>query len=640
MHFRRVWLTGILGLAVALPAFSAAPATAACDPGASQPAPRPLEDRVEFDAWLTTFVGCEMTAGHVPGTVVAVVKGGQVFSTRGFGMADLATRRPVDPGQTLFRIASLTKTVTATAILQLVERGRLTLDTDVRRYVDFPLRLTSDRPITVANLLTHRGGFENGVFGVLSESATSMPPLRSVLAETMPTQVREPGTISAYSNHGFTLLAYVAERVTGEPFDRYLHDNLFVPLGMTRTSFAQPLPADLAGQVVTEYSFEDGRLVPHRFEIVLAAGGGAISSTGVDMARFMLAQLNHGTLEGHRVLATDTARTLQAVHFSYGRAAGGMGYGFPHMTVNGYDVLWHTGALHYSFARLSLIPEAGIGLFVAGNSDTAAELQDRLFIAFMNRYLPARSAPAAPRPLPANAAEYAGYYRPSGAAISTFAALRSVADTATVRIGGQGLQIERGGRVQEYVPVGPDRFRPLATDAVLHGDAVFFRDVTGSIAGYSPENRATSAMVRVHAVAQTPPVVTALVGGVVGVMALALPVLALAYFRSRATSRLEKLARLLMTLTSAGTVGTLLATTWITALVSKAGSVPWQLQLYLAATSLLAGIACAAAVAVIPSVVDTGLARAWRAARALWCAAALVEAWLLGYWNLIGFHYY
>jgi CubicO group peptidase (beta-lactamase class C family) len=130
--------------------------------------------------------------------------------------------------------------------MQLVERGKLSLDTDVRGVIDFPLRLSSARPISIADLLTHRGGFESGLFGVLTERARRMPPLRDVLVETMPSQVRPPGTLSSYSNHGFTLLAYVAERTTGMPFGDYLQTNVLQPLGMTHTTFAQPLPPDLA----------------------------------------------------------------------------------------------------------------------------------------------------------------------------------------------------------------------------------------------------------------------------------------------------------------------------------------------------------------------------------------------------------
>ena len=127
-----------------------------------------LADTAELQAWVDGFVAKQMQDNHIPGAIVSIVKDGKIILSRGYGLSDIEHHRAVDPHNTLFRIASVTKTFTATAIMQQVERGNLQLDSDVRDIVDFPLPLTSSKPLRVSDLLTHRGGFENGLFGVLS----------------------------------------------------------------------------------------------------------------------------------------------------------------------------------------------------------------------------------------------------------------------------------------------------------------------------------------------------------------------------------------------------------------------------------------------------------------------------------------
>jgi CubicO group peptidase (beta-lactamase class C family) len=617
---------------------SHAAASAPCASGAERPA-RGFEDKAELEAWLAPLVACEMVAGHVPGVVVAIVKDGAVLLSKGFGVADVASGRPVSPSTSLFRIASVTKTITATAIMQLVEQGKLSLDTDVRRIVDFPLRLSSNRPIGIADLLTHRGGFESGLFGVLTERTQRMPPLREILAETMPSQVRPPGTLSAYSNHGFTLLAYVAERTTGMSFTDYLQANVFQPLAMAHTTFAQPLPADLAADVVTEYEWTQGRLVPHAFETVLAAGGGAVSSTGDDMARFMLAHLNLGSLEGHRILEEDTARKMHAVNFAYAPDAGGLGYGFPHMTYRGHDVLWHTGALYYSYARLSLIPDARMGIFVAVNSDWGADLIDNVTVDLMDRYLTAAAPPSA-LPPPRSLEEYDGYYRLSGAPITTFAAWKTLWEMAKVSSVPGVLRFERNGKVEEFVPSGKDRFRPKAADPML-GDAVFFRDSTGAIAGYSPENRATSCMERVREPARTPRVALTLLALISVGMAARLLAALVAIIRRRPASSREWATWLLTAMTAAGFFAVVFFSPIILAAVEHDSSfVSWPLRGYLAGTNALGVLTMGAVFAAAWSTAKGSPGHIERGLRALWCVAALMQVWMLGYWNLLGLHYY
>src|SRR6185295_17371173 len=127
----------------------------------AEDAPTPQLTRGDVEAWLDGFLPYAMNRGDIAGGVIVVVKDGRVLLQKGYGYADVATRRPVDPERTLFRVGSISKLFTGTAVLQLVEQGKLDLDRDVNAYLDFVLPPMSAAPITLRNLLTHRAGFED-----------------------------------------------------------------------------------------------------------------------------------------------------------------------------------------------------------------------------------------------------------------------------------------------------------------------------------------------------------------------------------------------------------------------------------------------------------------------------------------------
>jgi CubicO group peptidase (beta-lactamase class C family) len=594
----------------------------------------------DLEKWVDERVTRRMREDHVPGAVVCIVKDDGILFAKGYGFADVAAHRAVDADKTLFRIASLTKLFTATAIMQLVQDGRLGLDSDVRGLIDFKLPLSSPQPLTVADLLTHRGGFENGLFGVLSDELTERPPLKEILARTMPTQVRDPGTLSAYSNHGFTLLSYVVERVTGIPYEQYLQSHIFMPLAMQSTSFSQPLPPDLRSRVVTGYSYMDGQFAAHPFEIVLAAGGGAISASATDMGKFMLAHLRAESGKDPLVLTSDTARMMHTVHFSYG-SGGGMGYGFPHATYNGYDVLWHTGALYHGFSRVALIPEAGVGIFIAGNSDTAADLQESLFLDFINRYFPRRTPRAETRVALANPGEYAGSYRHSGAPMTTFAALSSLSGMAEVSATTKALWIRRGGSTVEYFPISQDRFRTLDPEASNLGDALFFRTTQGAVAGYAVENRQTSSMERVRTGVRVHAFIVTFLWIEIIALGITLLLLLLGRWRWPARSGAERSARVLIAAASVGLLLVAMLAPRILGIVSnEAAWVPWPITAYLTGSTTVAALALLAVAATLRGMVLGAVDVRMRAAGLLWCGAAIAAVVFMYAWNLIGYHYY
>jgi hypothetical protein len=331
---------------------------------------------------------------------------------------------------------------------------------------------------------------------------------------------------------------------------------------------------------------------------------------------------------------------MHAVNFAYAKDAGGMGYGFPHMTYRGHDVLWHTGALYFSYARLSLIADSRMGIFIAVNSDWGADLIDNVTLDILNRYLAVPAGTSEPASPPRALEEYEGHYRLSGAPMTTFAAWKSLSGMSKVSSAHGVLRIERNGRVDDYVPLGNDRFHPKNLDPML-GDAVFFRDSSGAIAGYSPENRATSCMERVRAALRTPRVARALLVAIGVGMAGALLAVLLAIMQKRPASRAEWVARALAAATAAGFFATLWISPMIEAAVERDSSfVSWQLRWFLGGTTSLGVLTAGAVLAMGWSIARPNRGNADRWLRALWCAVALLQIWMLGYWNLLGFHYY
>lgn len=156
---------------------------------AESPVPdgRVPSDPKELEAFLDSFFDKEMSASHVPGAVFALVKEGEIFLTKGYGFADLEKKAPVIPDRTVFRVGSVSKLFTATAVMQLVEKGLMSLDDDANKYLkSFQIEATYREPVTVASLLTHTGGFDERYIGMSARSEADVVPLGQYLATNMP----------------------------------------------------------------------------------------------------------------------------------------------------------------------------------------------------------------------------------------------------------------------------------------------------------------------------------------------------------------------------------------------------------------------------------------------------------------------
>ena len=353
------------------------------------PAPSGVHQLTKSDAnaWLDGYVPYALASGDIAGATVAVVKDGQLLTARGYGYADVAKRTKVDPAQSLFRPGSVSKLITWTAVMQMVDQGKLDLDADVNRYLDFKIPPRNGKPVTVRNIMTHAGGFEEVGKDLINYEQRPPMALGAYLKRYVPKRIFAPGTTPAYSNWATSLGGYLVERVSGMTFDNYVEQRIFAPLDMNDSTFRQPLPASFKPNMAQGYSraSED----PAAFEVVVPAPAGAMTSTSTDMAKFMLAHLEGGK----GILSPQAWKTMHDSPLNIIPPLNRMQLGFFETNVNGRQVNAHLGDTQGFHTSLHLFMDDRVGLFVSFNSGgkegAVGTLRGTLFHDFADRYFPA-----------------------------------------------------------------------------------------------------------------------------------------------------------------------------------------------------------------------------------------------------------
>jgi CubicO group peptidase (beta-lactamase class C family) len=194
---------------------------------------------------------------HIVGVAVSVVKDGKLFFAKGYGYADLENNIRVDPEATLFKLGSLTKLFTWTAVMQLAEQGKLDLDADVNTYLDFRIPDTYPQPITLKHLMAHTSGFEDLHAEMVTLAEENLLPPREWLASHIPARVRPPGEVAAYSNYGAALAGYIVARVSGQSYSQYVQEHILDPLGMEGTTALWPTPPELLARESVGYMYDE-----------------------------------------------------------------------------------------------------------------------------------------------------------------------------------------------------------------------------------------------------------------------------------------------------------------------------------------------------------------------------------------------
>lgn len=348
----------------------------------------------DLEAFLDGFIPMQLERNDIAGAVVCVVKDGKVVFEKGYGFADVKNRKPVRADATLFRPGSISKTFMWTAVMQLMEQGKIKLDRDVNEYLDFRIRPWFGVPITMKDLMTHTPGFEESYKDLFVESASQMQPLEPYLAAHIPREIFPPGTTPAYSNYGAALAGYIVQRVSGTPFNDYIEKNIFQPLGMNHTTFRQPLPSDLALLMSDGYDRASGR--PKGFEFVQAWPAGSVSTTADDMSHWMIAQLQNGEYDRVRILKPETAQLMHSRAWTNMPQMNGGDYGFYEMSRNGRRIIGHAGDTQWFHSLMGLMLDDHTGFFVSYNSAGKGDISapDALWEHFLDRYFPYAPPPA------------------------------------------------------------------------------------------------------------------------------------------------------------------------------------------------------------------------------------------------------
>lgn len=350
---------------------------------------------------------------HIPGAAVTVVKDGEILFTKGYGFANLEQEKRVVADETLFRTGSVAKLFTWTAVLQLVEQEKLDLHVDVNQYLSgFQIPATFPEPITLHHLMTHTAGFEDRSMRMMRAHPEDQEPLENFLAWRIPKRVYPPGYVTAYSNYGTALASHIVELVSGLSFEEYVENQILIPLGMNRTTFRQPVPADLADFLATGYTYSEGNFISQPFEVYVIGPAGGASATVSDIARFMIVHLQNGRYGDTRILDEQTVRLMHRQHFSNDPRLAGMAYGFYEMQVNGQRLLTHGGETSFFLGQLYLFPQENLGIYIVYNAPGGGLARQELLQGFFDRFYTAESVPI-PQPA-ANAIErnslFAGRY--------------------------------------------------------------------------------------------------------------------------------------------------------------------------------------------------------------------------------------
>lgn len=341
---------------------------------------------LDFEAFFDSALQEQMAAENIVGAAAAVVHQGELAFAKGYGYADMEQRLPVEADRTLFFVGSDGKLLTWTAVMQLVEKGKVDLHADVNNYLDFEIPPAFDAPVTLHHLMTHTAGFEEEFNSLFRSGPEEILPLREHLVRFMPARVYPPGRVSAYSNYGTALAGYIIERVSGQSFEVYLLEHILKPLAMDNSLIGSRPQSGQIDRAAKGYRTQGGKRTGVDFEWTASVPCAPLHTTVVDMSRFMLAHLNGGCAKSGCILKEDTLRLMHSSQFAHHPDMTGFAYGFLEMQINGRRMLWHLGESPSFITILALSPEEQLGVLVTYNTSPADARG--ILVKFMEAFFP------------------------------------------------------------------------------------------------------------------------------------------------------------------------------------------------------------------------------------------------------------
>ena len=360
----------------------------------------------------------ELGSGGIPGAAFVFVRDGRIVHQRGYGFSDVATKTPADPERTIWPIASITKTVTALAALQLVDDKRVDLDADINRSLK-RLQVTTREygPLTLRHLLSHTAGLDE--LPGRRFDGKQRQDMAAFLKDRL-LRYRAPGVLTAYSSYGVALAGVMIEDVSGQSYASYLAQHVFQPARMSSARVME-VRGDEKG-VATPYEIEDGRANPIEHEFYVTTPTSSVVASASDMGRLLTVFLEQRNALGqdsagsNRILSVELTRAMQTQQATVHPELSGWGLGFQMDKVNGVQVAEHGGDIAGFSSLLVLMPGKGSGFFIVHHGE-GGNLRFDVKQALFDALYPAAPMSVPPRD-PGKAAELAEY---AGRYLSTFA---------------------------------------------------------------------------------------------------------------------------------------------------------------------------------------------------------------------------
>jgi CubicO group peptidase (beta-lactamase class C family) len=422
-------------------------------------------------AWhqaVDSLMTAELARTLTPGAQVAIAIDGKVVYSRAFGVADIETGRPVTT-QTLFRVGSVTKMVAAAVLTDLAVEGKLDLNAPISRYVT---ELAGRRAgaVTSHQLLTHTAGWiDNAIpYGRMGEGA-----LGEVMREVSDTLFfTEPGRVISYSNPGFSMAGYVAERAGGARFGALADERVLRKFGMPHASFRplEVMTRDFS-QGHVGMPTNPGSVVRPFTENTAQWAAGFLMASAQDMARFSIALMDNGMLDGQRVMSAEAVRMMTTGYAAIpGDSIAKYGYGLSIGSTFGTRTWQHGGSITGFDANVTMFPDKRIAIVITDNraGSPVAGLNALVAREVAKLVVPTPSEPAAPRaPTAAERAAIAGNYA-QGRRAMEFA------------VEGNALVFRQGNATLPVQMIGTDRitFAPPGGPATT---MILVRDAQGRI---------------------------------------------------------------------------------------------------------------------------------------------------------------
>ncbi len=366
----------------------------AASASAQDVAPSSPADR-DVAASLSRLIEHERDAQGLPAVSIALVSDGRIVWSHGFGMADPGKKLPAT-SETVYRVGSVSKLFTDLALMQLVERGEIDLDAPAKTYLpSFEVKNTSNTPITLRHLMSHRSGItrEPPVGHYFDPTG---PSLADTVASLNTTEVvYPPASHTKYSNAAIAVVGQVVSAMRKEPFEDSVKRTVLDPMELSRSDFR--LTPDLAKSLAKAQMWTyDGRTFDAPSFPLGMSPAGNLYSTVNDLAKFLVVLMKDGEASGGRVVKPETLGSMRKVQFAKDDETNGFGLGFAISRFEGQPRIGHGGAVYGFATEVALLPEAKLGVAVVASKDCANGMVRRISDEALRLMLAAREKKAPP----------------------------------------------------------------------------------------------------------------------------------------------------------------------------------------------------------------------------------------------------